>query len=184
MNAIVQLSGNGKNKWSRGLGCWYRCPFVLWIKRLKDIRKAPLFQTVLAADPAGWWDPAAETRAVLVTEMRRLWFPNLRGSESLDSIGDPRTMAEQFWWNLRYNIERKLLADSGTSRETSFSSLPVILSLFCLLLSLYSCLFLHVFLIFNNSDNDDNDMNNFIYWAQAKVVGSGGGGEMKNEMLL
>lgn len=107
-NSLFSRLGMERKKWSgRGLVV-YECLFVLWFKRLKDIRETPLFQTILAADPAGWLDPAAETRAVMVTEMRWLWFGILRGSEGLDSIGDPRTMAEQFCWNFRYCIERKL----------------------------------------------------------------------------
>lgn len=107
-NPMLNCLGMERKKWSGGLGCLYECLFVLWFQRLKDIRETPLFQPILAVDPAAWLDPAAETRAVMVTEMRRLWFRILRGGESLDSIGDPRTMAEQFWWNFRYCTERKL----------------------------------------------------------------------------
>lgn len=139
---LLSCLGMERKKWNgRVLGCWYRRLFVLWIKRLKDIRETPLFQPILATDPAGWWDPAAETRAGLVIEMRRLWVPILRGSESLDSIGDPRTMAEQFWWNLRHCIERKLQADSGTHiKGNRFFLIACDSLLFCLLLSLCPCL--------------------------------------------
>lgn len=143
-NPLLSCLGMERKKWSGGLGCLYECLFVLWFKRLKDIRETPLFQPILAADPADWLDPAAETRAVMATEMRRLWFGIFRGSESLDSIGDPRTMAEQFWWNFRYCVERKLWLSRIKGNRFFFiacDSLPFLSPSLSLFLSFWSCLF-------------------------------------------
>lgn len=117
---------------------WYGRVLVCALNQeIKGHQRDPSLSAHPCRWSSGWWDPAAETRAGLVIEMRRLWIPILRGSEGLDSIGDPRTMAEQFWWNLRCCIERKLQADSGTHiKGNRFSLIACDSLLFCLLLSL------------------------------------------------
>lgn len=127
------LSRSLQNRLS-GLGC-YRGLFMLWLCGLKEIKKTPTHSSLslllyaAPADPTGWVDTAASTRAVMVT---REAIPLILGCEREGESTHKRWSRPKQWLNSSGETldtvlrEFSRLTQLVKSRETGFSALTML----------------------------------------------------------